>query len=395
MFTEICYWLIVAFIFYTYLGYPFLLALAGRRRRGVARPDKWQLPSVSLVLAVYNEERLIGTRLEGLTTLINATGLDAEIIVVSDGSTDDTTAIVRPFTKDLVRLLALPSNVGKAAALTQGWQAADKEILVFADARQTWAPDALRHLLTPFADAEVGAVSGDLVIESRPGVMGGVGLYWKYEKWIRRHESHIHSTIGVTGAICALRRHLFRPIPAGTLLDDVFWPLQVNLQGYRVIHESRARAFDRLPERVGDEFRRKVRTLTGNFQLLTLLPSALLPWRNPVWFQFLSHKVFRLLVPWGLLVLLGLNFCLTGPLYLAILWAQILFYGMALVGFNRGVGKNFRPAAAASSFLVLNAAAWCASWNWLFGRASRSWGKVLYTPPPDVSSGAAREPLVA
>jgi cellulose synthase/poly-beta-1,6-N-acetylglucosamine synthase-like glycosyltransferase len=274
--------------------------------------------------------------------------------------------------------MALPFNSGKAAALSTGCQAARHEILVFADARQVWAADALPQLLRPFSDPRIGAVSGDLAIESSPGVLAGVGLYWRYEKWLRRSESRFHSTVGVTGAICAVRRNLFRTIPVGTLLDDVYWPLQVNLQGFRVVHESRARAFDRFPENVASEFHRKVRTLTGNFQLLTLLPTVLLPWRNPVWLQFLSHKFFRLLVPWALLILVSLNLALTGPLYQATFWLQVLFYTTAVIGLNQAIAKRFRTLSAASSFVVLNAAAWAAFWNWLSGRATRSWSKVTY-----------------
>src|SRR5207248_2251639 len=133
-----------------------------------------------------------------------------------------------------------------------------------------------------FADPEVGAVSGDLTLTSA-GVLGGVGLYWRFEKWLRKKESRLWAQVGVSGSISAVRRKLFRPIPRGTILDDVYWPMQVVLQGYRVVHDSEACAFDRLPPRPGDEFRRKVRTLAGNIQLLTLLPALLLPWRNPVW----------------------------------------------------------------------------------------------------------------
>ena len=122
----------------------------------------------------------------------------------------------------------------------------------------------------------------------------------RYERWLRHNEGQIGSVVGVTGAISAVRRELFRPIPHGTILDDVYWPLQVAMIGYRVVRDPRARAYDSLPERAGDEFRRKVRTLAGNLQLLARLPGALLPWRNPIWLQFISHKVLRLLVPWAL-----------------------------------------------------------------------------------------------
>jgi len=206
-----------------------------------------------------------------------------------------------------------------------------------------------------------------------------VGLYWKYEKWLRRKESQLHSTVGVTGAIAAVRRRLFRPIPTGTLLDDVFWPLHVALQGFRVVHESRSKAFDGLPDKVRSEFRRKVRTLTGIYQLLMVLPAALVPWRNPVWLQFLSHKVFRLVVPWAMIGLFCVNLFLSGPVYTLILWSQVVFYALALLGCSGSIAARFRLAATITSFVLLNAAAWAAFWNWIFGRATRSWVKVGYS----------------
>jgi hypothetical protein len=235
-------------------------------------------------------------------------------------------------------------------------------------------------LLESFADPSVGAVSGDLVVEAQAGVMACIGLYWRYEKWLRQQESRIHSTVGVTGAICAVRRHLFLGIPQNTILDDVYWPLLVTMQGYRVIHEKRAVAYDCLPDRARDEFRRKVRTLAGNFQLAARLPQLLLPWRNPVWLPFVSHKLLRLAVPWALLGMLLLSAVLKAPLYEWLLWGQIGFYGLALLGIVRAVGSQLRPAGAAASVLVLNAAAWLAFWVWLSGRAGKSWSKVTYKP---------------
>jgi biofilm PGA synthesis N-glycosyltransferase PgaC len=152
------------------------------------------------------------------------------------------------------------------------------------------------------------------------------------------------------------------------------------MQGYRTIHEKRAVAYDRLPERARDEFRRKVRTLAGNFQLAARLPHSLLPWRNPVWLQFVSHKLLRLAVPWALLALLALSAILPGEGYRALWWAQIGFYLVALLGNVQAVGSRFRPAGAAASLVVLNAAAWLAFWVWVTGRAARSWGKVYYKP---------------
>jgi poly-beta-1,6-N-acetyl-D-glucosamine synthase len=272
-------------------------------------------------------------------------------------------------------------NSGKAVALSRACLLAKNDVLVLADARQTWSTKALKLLLENFTDPSIGAVSGDLIVSSGRGAMEGVGLYWKYEKWIRKQESRFHSMVGVTGAICAVRRTLFHPIPQGTILDDVYWPLQVAMQGYRVIHDERACAFDRLPEKPRDEFRRKVRTLSGNFQLAAQLPMALLPWKNPVWLQFVSHKLVRLLVPWALLATLGLALALPGLVYGTTFWFQIGFYVSGLMGLWFPALAKAKPVSVATSFLVLNSAAWLAFWIWLFGRTSDSWTKILYGTP--------------
>jgi parallel beta-helix repeat protein len=275
-------------------------------------------------------------------------------------------------------VIDIPENVGKAEALNRGVAASQADVIVFADARQRWAPDALSVLLQNFADSGVGAVTGDLCLESAPGVIAGVGLYWRYEKAVRKLESRLHSTVGATGAISAVRRELFRPIPTGTILDDVYWPMRVVMGRHRVVHDGGAKAFDRLPECARDEFRRKIRTLGGNFQLVGRLPALLLPWRNPIWGQFVSHKLLRLAVPWLLIAMLCLSTMLDGRVYRAALGVQIAGYLLGIAGMHPGLARRVRVASAASSFLVLNAAAWSAFWVWAFGRAGHSWHKVTY-----------------
>ena len=181
---------------------------------------------------------------------------------------------------------------------------------------------------------------------------------------------------------CAVRRELFHPIPPGTILDDVYWPMWVVMRGFRVVHDESALAYDRLPARAQDEFRRKVRTLCGNYQLVARLPSLLLPWRNPICWQFVSHKLLRLLLPWALLTLLVTSALLNEPVYRLAFGAQCLCYLLALAGSWNPIGRRSRLAAAAASFVVLNAAAAMALWVWVRGRASRSWSKVTYEAPP-------------
>jgi cellulose synthase/poly-beta-1,6-N-acetylglucosamine synthase-like glycosyltransferase len=378
-FALVCFWLPLACVVYTYLVYPLLLAGMARHRRLPVRAGQAVPTSVSVVVAAHNEEAVVDARLQELTHAIAAAGLKGEVILVSDGSTDDTVPLAQAYAKRGVQVVELPSREGKAVALSRGYAAARYEIIVFADARQTWEPLTLKRLLANFADPSVGAVSGDLVVEEAPGLLGGVGLYWRYEKWLRQQECAVHSTVGVTGAISAVRRRLFRPIPRGTILDDVYWPLHVVMQGFRVVHDARARAYDRLPERTADEFARKVRTLSGNCQLVARLPAALVPWRNPIWWQFISHKLLRLLVPWALLLALAASVLLSAEaVYRAACAAQITFYVVGLIGIWKAAGARFRPARDAAAFLVLNGAAWLSFWVWAFGRTEHVWRKVSY-----------------
>lgn len=379
--AEIVFWASVALVVYTYAGYPVLVAALARLRPAVAPPGPFA-GSVSVILAARDEERTIAARVEQFAQMLRAHDRPGEIIVVSDGSTDGTATRARSATGVPVRVIELQENLGKAAAVSLAAEQAAGDVLVLADVRQRWAPDALERLLRPFSDARFGAASGELVIERDDGVMAGVGMYWKYEKWLRRNEARLHSTVGVSGSISAVRRALFAPIPRGTLLDDVYWPLRVAMQGHRVAFVADAHAFDRLPS-VRGEFRRKVRTLAGNFQLLALLPSALLPWANPISVQFFSHKILRLVVPWALIAMFVASVLAEGVVYRTALAMQVLVYtagGIAL--FTPWLEKS-SLASAAGSFMLLNAAAWLGFFTWASGRATRSWQKVDYAARPD------------
>jgi cellulose synthase/poly-beta-1,6-N-acetylglucosamine synthase-like glycosyltransferase len=326
------------------------------------------LPGVTIVVAAHNEGVRLGARLENLLLLDYPQAL-REIIVVSDGSTDDTAAVVRRYASS-VELVVVPRG-GKALALNAGVERARFDIIVFADARQTFARDALRQLVAPFSDPAVGGVTGELLLDcesalfanrrvtadrrqgqaagvpprqrrtnldrrsaAQSSIGDGVGLYWRYEKYLRRLESAIASTLGATGAIYAIRRALWTPLPADTILDDVLTPMRVVMEGYRVVFEEGAHAYDRAPADADAELRRKVRTLAGNFQILWLEPRLLAPWRNPVWFQYVSHKIGRLLAPYALLAAFFATVALASRsyVYLAILVAEVAFLGLAGYG---------------------------------------------------------------
>jgi cellulose synthase/poly-beta-1,6-N-acetylglucosamine synthase-like glycosyltransferase len=350
------FWISAAIVVYVYVGYPLLLAawarLRPRRPRRTDVATAW--PPISIVLAAHNEGRRLRERIRNL--LDAAYPGPREILIVSDGSTDDTAAVVRAF-GGAVRLIDV-ARAGKPAALNAGVAAASGEILVFADARQRFSADALVHLVSNFADQEVGGVTGELVLDAEPAarrfaararttphpsaddrdsqstVGDGIGLYWRYEKWLRRNESLVWSVLGATGAIYALRRRLWRPLPADTLLDDVLAPMRAVLAGARIVFDERARAFDRASSDATAESRRKVRTLAGNYQILRQEPRLLLPFVNPVWIQYLSHKVGRLLIPWALagLFLASAGLMFEGWLYTAAFGIQVVFYALACYG---------------------------------------------------------------
>jgi glycosyltransferase involved in cell wall biosynthesis len=388
---EIIFWMCAACVAYTYLGYPLCLAVRACWRPAPVRRGPFR-GRVTILFAVRNEEAAIERRVQELSRHLRESEVPGELVVVSDGSNDGTVEILRAWErKGMIRVLEFAKSLGKAAAITRAARSATGDVLVFADARQTWAEDALSRLLENFADPTVGAVSGDLVLEAAPGMLLGVGIYWRFEKWLRRKESITASQVGVTGAISAVRRVLFRPIPAGTLLDDVYWPLCVALEGWRVVHDERARAYDRLPAASRDEYLRKIRTLAGNYQLAARLPATLLPWRNPLWWSWVSHKLLRLVVPWALLTLYFSSRFLPGPLYQTAFWSQLAAYGVGVLGTTPYVARKSKLLAAAGSFLVLNAAAWLAFWVWAFGRTESSWTKARYVPqlePASVLGGA-------
>jgi cellulose synthase/poly-beta-1,6-N-acetylglucosamine synthase-like glycosyltransferase len=339
------FWVSVVLIVYVYAGYPLLLAawarLVRRRPQTAAGVSSW--PSISIVLAARNEGRRLPERIANLLQV--AYPGPREVIVVSDGSTDDTAAAVESCGSG-VRLIEIAAG-GKPLALNAGVAAARGQVIVFADARQQFAPDALLRLVANFTDPQVGGVTGQLVLDveesaghptpSAPPestVGDGVGLYWTYEKLLRRNESLVWSTLGATGAIYAMRRHLWRPLPADALLDDVLAPMRVVLAGSRIVFEERARAFDRASADSATEWRRKVRTLAGNYQILVQEPRLLLPIANPVWLQYLSHKVGRLLVPWALVAAFGSSALLMfdGWFYGLAFAVQVAFYTLAAYG---------------------------------------------------------------
>jgi poly-beta-1,6-N-acetyl-D-glucosamine synthase len=363
---RLIFWLCFFLIAYAYVGYVFWLWIELHLRKSLI-VKKETFASVSIVIAARNEEKNLPAKIENLHRM-NYPSDKMEIIVVSDGSTDGTEEILRREGGGVVPVI-LRKSQGKAAALNEAVRRATGEILVFLDARQQVDLSAISELTSCFADPGVGAVSGELLLEVPEGAshVHALGSYWKIEKAVRKLESASGSVVGVTGAIYAIRRELYKEIPAGTILDDVYVPMNVVRLGKRVVFQPSAIARDRLFSEPGKEFSRKVRTLTGNYQLLRLAP-WLLSFENPLLFRFLSHKVLRLMVPMLLVVMLLSSWAAGGTLYRALFWLQIGFYFLAAAGMVSSSMRRMKPVAVASTFVTLNAAAAFALFNFITGR---------------------------
>ena len=250
------------------------------------------------------------------------------------------------------------------------------EVVVFGDARQCYDTRALRALVAPFADPPVGAVTGDLILTEgdRKPLERGLGLYWRCEKAIRRSENRVGSVVGVTGAIYAIRRELFETLPPDTILDDVLLPMRIARRGYRVLFEPRARAYDHALASPAGQFARKVRTISGNFQLFAR-EHWLLGFRNPLWLQTVSHKGLRLLTPALLGFALATNLLLLDrPSFRLLLLGQLAFYAAAIFGHALRHAK-FPGLAVPYVVRMLASATTVAFLSYLTGHQKVTWSK--------------------
>jgi cellulose synthase/poly-beta-1,6-N-acetylglucosamine synthase-like glycosyltransferase len=363
------FWGSAFWVAYTYLGYMGWLWLRGRFWSWPVLRSQ-QEPYVSIVMIVHNEERCLESKMQNLLQLDYPQAL-YQIVVVSDGSTDRTDAILHRYTGNpRVQVLMNQLSRGKACGLNDAISLAGGDVVVFTDARQKIESGAIRLLMENFADPEVGCVSGALMLgDPESGEAGkGMGLYWKIEKMIRELESESGSVVGATGALYAVRRELLVPVPEGTILDDVYIPMQVVRQKKRVVFEPRSRAWDDPDLGAEREFARKVRTLSGNYQLVQMAP-WLLRSENPARFEFVSHKLLRLAVPFALALLLVGSMVLSGAIYRSVLALQAAFYGLSLLaGLRVSRGPLAHMADAALTFVVLNSAAAVAFVNFVTGR---------------------------
>jgi glycosyltransferase involved in cell wall biosynthesis len=370
---KILFWVSLLIILYTYAGYPIAIAALARLRPKPWRKSPW--PSldpkpVSIIMAVHNGAAMLPSQLDHLLNLDPE--LVHEVIVVSDGSTDRTPAILADRSTPRLRAIILPQHSGKSAALNHGITLATAEIILFVDIRPRIQPAALAALLSNFADPTVGCVAGELLLnaEGHSATATAVsGLYWRYEQYIRNCEAAWDSPVGVYGGFYAIRRSLASSLPEGLILDDMFQPLSIIRQGYRSVLDRTAFVIDTWPAQAAGEFSRKVRTLAGNFQLIQQAPWTLTP-ANRVAFQLISHKLLRLAVPYFFATLL-LSSAILGidsAFFAFFALLQAALWLMALLAIRFHIPFLHRIAAPAGAMLVLNAAAVAGLYKFLFTR---------------------------
>jgi len=334
-FWPLLFWTNVALILWVYAGYPTLLQVMarGKKIRPIAR-DHCE-PGVTLVISAYNEEGVIGAKLENSLALDYPSEL-LEILVVSDYSDDQTDTIVQNFGDPRIRLLRLPARSGKTAGLNLANENAVGEIIVFSDSNAMYRPDAIRCLVRNFADPTVGAVTGesryadDLADPSTESE----SAYWHYELRIKAFESAIGSVVGGDGAIYAIRRQLYKPMDPSDLSDFVN-PMQIVARGYRNVYEPGAISYEGGADGFGAEFRRKVRIVNRAWHAMLKMRHLLNPFQHGFFaVQFWSHKLLRWLVPVFLILLILSNLVIVGrtDIYLLALICQAIIYGAAIVG---------------------------------------------------------------
>jgi len=376
--AEYCFWASATTLVFVYVGYPLLLAiLAAFSRRHKPGPGK--TPTISVLIAAYNEQASIARKIEQ-TLALDYPPDKMEILVLSDCSTDSTDEIVNSIMDRRVRLLRMPERKGKTHAQNQGALNAGGDILIFSDATTTYHPQALRYLVCNYENPRVGAVSGRYQYfdpeQKSPTGLGSIA-FWNYENLIKTLQSRIHTITGCCGCIYSVRRTLYTPL-AADVISDLVQPLWVIQQGYRVIFEDRALAYEETSQSTSEEFSMRVRVVTRGIRGVLSLRNLLKPWKYPwVSFQLFVHKMLRWLMPFFLIILFVSNLVLSrSPGYRLFLMLQSAFYACALLSILFPLHRRWKVAGIPLYFCTLNLAAMLSVLEIIRGRRYIVWETV-------------------
>ncbi|HUN62520.1 MAG TPA: glycosyltransferase family 2 protein [Candidatus Sulfotelmatobacter sp.] len=345
---RIVFWACVAAIAYNYLGYPIvllalstlyqaksdLLFLLRRTPRRAARAEaKASWPSVAIVISAYNEEAIIEARVK------NALGIDYppdrfEILIGLDSPSDGTAAVLREITAPRLRIFHFQERRGKLAVISDLAQRTTADILVFTDANTMFQPDCVANLARHFSNPKIGAASGEEIRVGGAAIDAGAeGLYWRYESALKFLESRTQLLHSANGGVYAIRRELFNP-PPNLIVEDFQIPLDLRFQGHRIVYDPDAVAVEEIAPTFHSQFERRVRLGAGNYQTLFGRLEYLNPFKGGAAFAYWSHRVLRWLAPFFMITAFVCNMLLLrNPWYAGLLGLQILFYGLALLGY--------------------------------------------------------------
>ena len=377
---QIVFWVSAAVVVYAYLAYPVVIWCLSRLFGRAAEPPtvrETELPSVSLLIAAHNEEAVIADRIE------NALRTDYprdrfRIYIASDGSVDGTASIVGRYADRGVQLLDYKVRRGKTTVLNTAMLQMESDLVLLSDANTWMDADAARKLARWFVDPSVGVVCGRLMLTDSGTGANADGIYWKYETFLKKCESRLRALLGSNGAIYAIRRSLYVPIPDGTIVDDFVIPLLAKERtGCGIVYDAEAVAHEETAPDVRSEFHRRARIGAGGFQAIALLWRLLDPRRGWVAFTFFSHKILRWLCPLALIGALVSSVALAGhPFYRVALAAQLAFFAAAAVATWMPNYRLARVLRVPAMFTSMNLALLLGLWRWIRGNQSGTWRRT-------------------
>ncbi len=382
---EILFWVCVGAVIYAYLVYPAVLSVWAAFVRSVRSSDPEVAPSVSMLVSAFDEEDVILTKVQNFLEL-DYPRERIELLVGTDGCTDATDRLLETVEAENVRHIRFRQRRGKAAVLNDLVKIARGEVLVFSDANTMYKPEAVRKLVRHFADPRIGGVCGNLqllVPERETGSLGEAA-YWSFENFLKRLEGKIRTVVGANGAIYALRKKLFEPLPTDrVIMDDFLIPLRAVAKGYDVIYDGEATAYETVAPNVRGEFRRKVRIGAANFNALREIAGLLNPRRGFVAFALWSHKILRWFIPFALVGAFVANtFLLDEPFYRVAFFVQLGFYGLALLGYVADSlwGRVPKILLLPLAFVSANLGLLVGFFRFLVGSEKPAWTRVERSP---------------
>jgi cellulose synthase/poly-beta-1,6-N-acetylglucosamine synthase-like glycosyltransferase len=372
------FWIAIGCVAFAYVGYSLSIVVIGLfARRKLNRADI--TPSVTFLITAYNEEKNLAAKIEG-TLALDYPKDKLEIIIASDGSTDRTDEIARSFADRNVRLVRVEGRVGKTETQNQAVRQARNEIIIFSDATTQYESQALRKIVRNYNDPEVGAVSGRYEYFNPTGAAIGVGsvYFWKYENFIKRTQTRIHTITGCCGCIYSVRKAAYQPLPPD-IISDLCEPLAVLAQGYRIVFEPEAIAYEETTEKTSEEFNMRVRVAVRGRRGLLYMKKLFNPFRfGFVSYQLFGHKVMRWLVPVFVIIAFAANaFLLDNRFYQVTFALQAAFFVLAGLG-HLAARWNLKllPMSVPLFVVTVNLAMLTAMWRVMKGVRAVTWETV-------------------